>query len=198
MAAENILLNRYLKQNELAAFGQYAGTLQNGNKNAGESLERNRLMCQFWAKTNNTKALKQELPNLKFKPEFEAEKTYYQGIIAASEKRNSDAIKLFDQSLRTLPYNDDALLAASKFYHDKLKDDLKAYQVLITGITYNPFSPELHKAYVLQSLKAGFESYAQAGMEQLEPLLSPEEYATFKRLYEGELAKYQAAAQGWE
>lgn len=198
-AAENALVERYVQQNNLPLAQQFLATLKSetGAKTPAQA-ERNRLQANLWSKTGNLSALKQNLEKLYLEPEFASEKIYYGALIAENEKQTAKAKTLYNQVEKALPYHETAILAASRFFRDKVKDDLRAYNIIMTGITFNPFSAPLYKAYVLQSLKAGFESYAASGMEHLQTLVPAEEYATFNQLYEAELSKIKAATQGWE
>ncbi|MBK0401997.1 APC family permease [Adhaeribacter sp. BT258] len=199
MAAENVLVSRLNKQNNLPAAQQFLQTRPTDPAaKTVEQSDRNRLQALVWARSKNVNALQQNQDKLYLEPQFAGEKIYYKALLAENSNKIKDAKTLYDRIEKVLPYHEDALLAASKFYRDKQKDDMEAYNILMAGITYNPFSAALYKAYVLQSLKAGFESYAAAGMEQLTPLLSPEEYATFNQLYQAELAKIQEISAGWE
>ncbi len=190
-------ISNYLKRNELLNAGDL---LSNLKPSENESLlqTQSRLYCQFWAKSKDIKALERVISKLNFAPHFEPEKIYYKALIAVQNKKTSEAKTLFNKVEKVLPYHEEAMIAAANFYRDTVKDDMRAYNILMTGITYNPFSSSLYKAYVLQSLRTGFESYAQAGMEQLQTLISGEEYSTFNRLYQAELSKIKEVTAGWE
>ncbi|KAA9340776.1 APC family permease [Adhaeribacter soli] len=199
MAGKNALVSRYLQQNNLLQAQQFLANLNaNPENKTPEQAERNRLLAMVWSKTGNLTALNQNLDKMYLEPEFEGEKVYYRALLAEKEKQTAKAKTLYNQAEKLAPFNPDAILAASRFYRDQVKDDMQAYTIIMTGITYNPFSAPLYKAYVLQSLKTGFESYAASGMEHLQTLIPAEEYATFNQVYQAELAKIQAATQGWE
>jgi hypothetical protein len=197
ISAKIAVVSMLLKRNDLVSAGAILTELKPSD-NVQLLQKQSRLYCQYWAKTKDYNSLSQKLQKLKFEPEFEGEKIYYRALLAENKNQMKEAKTLYNQVEKVLPYNEDALIAAANFYRDKIKDDLRAYNIIMTGITYNPFSVPLYKAYILQILRAGFESYAASGMEQLQTLVSAEEYATFNQLYQAELGKIKAQAQGWE
>lgn len=197
VTAQLAQLKKLLKADDLQGAGAVFATIQ-PTQNIELLQDQNRLYCQFMAKTNRLDELAGKLNKLKLAPQFEPEKLYYQALIAEQNKKTAEAKTLYQKVEKVLPYHENALISAARFYRDQVKDDMHAYNILMTGITYNPFSGRLYEAYVLQSLRSGFESYAAAGMEQLQTLVSAEEYATFNRVYQAELAKIKELTAGWE
>jgi hypothetical protein len=75
---------------------------------------------------------------------------------------------------------------------------MKAYNILLDGITYNPYSSSLYKAYALESINKGLVSYADQALVSLSSLLPPSEYSTFKEKFERQRRAKEAEADNWQ
>jgi hypothetical protein len=67
------------------------------------------------------------------------------------------------------------------------------YDLLLNSITYNPYNPEVYKAYILQSLRVGYTSFAESAMEELARLIPPAEMGAFRQEYQQKKAQREAA-----
>ena len=70
------------------------------------------------------------------------------------------------------------------------KKDSKAYEILLDGITINPYSVRLYKAYSIQSLWYGIPSFAEEGLKKLQSLLSKTQYDLFLREFDMEIVAF--------
>ncbi len=85
------------------------------------------------------------------------------------------------------PFFEKGFLTALYYLYE---DPLDQYNLLLEAQQTNPDAPELKQAYVFASLRAGLESYAEASLEELRPLLSDQAYADFRQNYEQLKAEY--------
>jgi hypothetical protein len=100
---------------------------------------------------------------------------YYQVQFLLSEKRNEDARDAL-MALAGNPFFEKGFLLALNALYD---DPLEQYNLLLKAQETNPSAPELKKAYILSSLRAGLESYAEASLEELQEILDPTAYQAF-------------------
>ncbi len=98
------------------------------------------------------------------------------------------AAALYRRIVQEAPFNETAILAAADF-HTRRRDYTTAYEALNTGLTENPNSPALLRAYVLAATDAGLTDYATQTLPRLQPLLAPTDFAALRK----ELATRQAA-----
>ncbi|WP_205502867.1 tetratricopeptide repeat protein [Rufibacter psychrotolerans] len=155
------------------------------------------LQAELWWKTEQWQTLSQQLPTLYFAPQDAGTRLYYQALLAQRNKNGKAATNLFTQLLQRAPGSEPAHLAAADFFVAQ-KQPMRAYDLLLEGISYNPASVVLRKAYVKIALSQGLREYALQGLEQLEPLVSPAEYLTFKREIEPQLQASEALQQEWQ
>ncbi|MGV3640388.1 MAG: hypothetical protein ACO1NZ_07715, partial [Adhaeribacter sp.] len=67
--------------------------------------------------------------------------------------------------------------------------------LLINSITYDPYNPEVYKAYILQSVDSGYGSFAESALQDLARLVPAAELATFRQVYQQKRAAREAALQ---
>ena len=111
--------------------------------------------------------------------------------------RSKEAAPLFAQVPDLLPYHAPAIRETARFYAQQLNQPMKAYELLLSAIAYNPYSAGLLQAYVLQALDLNLRDYAEGALQQLSELLSAEEYATFKAQYDLKIAALEARQENW-
>ncbi|GAB3306451.1 tetratricopeptide repeat protein [Hymenobacter tenuis] len=121
---------------------------------------------------------------------------YFRAALAEAAKQPQDAARLYDQLVREAPFVETGLVAAANF-HTRRRDFPAAYNTLLRGIDYNPESVVLLKAYVLAAIPVGLTEYASTPLEHLGALLSPADYATFRKEYETRRASRVASAAPW-
>ncbi len=194
-AAALPLVKRYLAENDFAKAGQL---LQNHfpasfPKNSLKS-EANALVAELWWKSQQFQRLEKELPTLYFGPQEAATQPYYLALLAQRNKKPQAATHHFNQLTKVAPWSEIGQLAAATFFINQGKD-LRAYDLLLEAMEYNPASVALRKAYIRMAIRQGFEKYARQAMEPLAPLVSPAEYLSFKN--EIDTLQQQAASQAW-
>jgi hypothetical protein len=73
----------------------------------------------------------------------------------------------------------------------------EAYDFLLKGIHFNPYSVQLKKQYILQSLKIGLDQYAEDELLSLMELLNNEQYEAFEQEYETARTRQQETDFNW-
>jgi hypothetical protein len=158
--------------------------------------EVNLLQAEILLRANDLPGLQQALDRMYLSEADKSQKLYYLAQLADRQNRNQEAKKRYDQALQAMPAHEPTVLAAARFYNTKMHDANKAYDLLLNSITYDPYNPEVYKAYILQSVAIGYGGFAQSAMEELAKLVPPAEMAAFRQQYLQKRAARQAALQG--
>ena len=111
---------------------------------------------------------------------------YYQAKLLIEEGRDKEAEAALQRLAGNPFFEKGYLLALDVLY----KDELQRYNHLLRAQETNPFAPELKKAYILSSLRAGLERYAEESLAELRSQIGRDEYETFARTYEQLKAEY--------
>jgi cellulose synthase operon protein C len=159
--------------------------------------EANALQAELWWKNGQWQELNTQLPKLYFTPQDTGIRLYYQALLAQRNKNTKSATNLYNQLLQQAPGLEAGQLAAADFFVAQ-KQPMRAYELLLEAVEFNPASVTLRKAYIKTALDQGLREYALQGLEQLEPLLSAPEYLTFKSEIDAQLQATEAQQQGWQ
>ena len=116
---------------------------------------------------------------------------------ARAASRPERAAALYRRIVQEAPFNETAILAAADF-HTRRRDYTAAYEALNTGLTENPASPALLRAYVLAATDAGLPAYATQTLPRLQPLLAPTDFTALQRELAARQAAHAAAMAGFE
>ncbi|MFC6997706.1 tetratricopeptide repeat protein [Rufibacter roseus] len=155
------------------------------------------LAAELWWKAERYQMLEQQLPTLYFAPEDAGAPHYYRALLAQRNKNTQEATNQFNALVQKAPWSEMGYLAAANFFVNQ-KKPLRAYDLLLEGIEYNPQSTSLRKAYIRIALNQGFESFGLTALEQLKPMLPPQEYLTFKQEIDAQLQQRQAQQEKWQ
>ncbi|WP_345169321.1 hypothetical protein [Nibribacter koreensis] len=192
------LVARYLQENNLVEAQRQLNTHFPASfpKNVLKS-EATGLQAQLWYQAQAWQGLEKELPGMYFAPQHVGTKLYYQALVAQRNKQVKAATNLYNQLSQKAPGHEAGQLAAASFFSAQ-KQGLRAYDVLLEAVSYNPQSITLRKAYIKEAMKQGLKDYALQGLEGLQPLVSPTEYLTFKREIDAQLQVSDSLNQSWE
>ncbi|QHL87227.1 hypothetical protein GU926_07195 [Nibribacter ruber] len=155
------------------------------------------LQGHIWQKAGQWKELEQTLPKLYFAQQHLGTKLYLQAQVAQRNKQSKQATNLYNQLSEKAPGHEQGQLAAASFFSAQ-KQGLRAYDILLEAVNYNPLSVTLRKAYIKEALQQGLKDYALQGLEGLQPLVSPTEYLTFKREIDAHLQASDSLNQSWQ
>jgi hypothetical protein len=191
------LIMTLLSKGELAKAIDLAMTLPEG-KGLPESIlsEMNLAKLSIMAKQQRFKDLEEQLNQAKLSKLHKRYLPYFRAQIAEDKQDLKNADKYYMQATLATPFNEDMIVSIARFYQNKLQNSDKAYMVLVEAVHTNPTSVALWQAYSQQSLIVGLENYADDALEQLQKLLSTEEYNNFKQVYEKEKARIKEAREG--
>ncbi|PRY13120.1 hypothetical protein CLV24_10634 [Pontibacter ummariensis] len=153
---------------------------------------------RLWLYTKNYDALLDRMDRLYFTARDERQKLYFKARIAEVKGRTEEAAARYEQALKMLLYDEEVVLAAANFFNKYQPKEETAYNILLSGITYNPFAAELYKAYALESLDQGLYSYAEQAQETLSNLLPAAEYSTFIETLDQKRQEIEARAENWQ
>ncbi len=112
----------------------------------------------------------------------------HQGFIGAYAEADSLLRHLAYEN----PFFETGVMAAVRHFNRNEKDTRLSYDILLNALNINPYSTELNKAYILQSLKLGLRDYAAESLEQLKALLPPHRFEIFLEEYAAALAEAEA------
>lgn len=153
---------------------------------------------KLWLYTENYDALLSRMDNLYLTDRDKRYKFYFRARIADAKGRQEEAANRFDQALKVLIYDEEVVMAAADFFSRQSETGLKSYNILLDGITYNPFAVSLLKAYALESINQGLSSYAENTLATLQDLLPASEYSTFIEKFEKQRQQIEARAENWQ
>ena len=108
---------------------------------------------------------------------------YGQAWQALHKGDTATSLHYFRQLFEASPFFELAYAAAIPVFNQEGLQD-QAYDFLLKGIHFNPYSIQIKKQYILQSLKIGLVQYAEGELLRLMELLSEEEFKAFVQEYE--------------
>lgn len=108
-----------------------------------------------------------------------------------------EATRRYRALVQQVPFNERAVLAAGAFF-TKQQAHSDAYDALNTGLTENPASLPLLRAYVLAAAEAGLAELGQSALAQLRPQVSPAEYANLLAQFAARRAAHAAAGAAFD
>ena len=152
---------------------------------------------KLWLHTEQYDVLVDRMDRLYLTDRDRRQKMYLKARIAEAKGRTEEAASRYEQALKMLLYDEEVVLSAASFYNRQMPKEEKAYNILLAGITYNPYSAELYKAYALESLDQGLFSYAEQAQETLRDLLPASEYTTFIKEFGKMRQEVEARAENW-
>lgn len=150
------------------------------------AIEMNQYMAKALLQKKDYKQASSLLSSKNFKSEF---KDYYEALIAEHNNNNKLADKLYSKVTSNNPFNADANIDAAHFYSYKLKNQDKAYSILVSAVRNNPQSVAVYKAYCLQSIKSGLYNFAEDALGFIKKYVPTDEFNKFKVEYDREISK---------
>jgi hypothetical protein len=116
---------------------------------------------------------------------------------AEAENQLAEATKRYQALVQQVPFSEPAVLAAARFFTGQ-KAYTDAYDALNKGLTENPASVPLLRAYALAAADAGLADLGQAALERLGPRLSAAEYANLLAQFAVRRAAHAAAGAAFD
>ena len=113
----------------------------------------------------------------------ETHKIYFAALIDEASGNSLKAESNYQWLATKNPFFEPGILAAADFYRKQDTDHLKAYNVLLEALNYNPYSVKILKAYILECAKLNLTTYSRYSLETLSGLISKDEMDPFYREY---------------
>ena len=108
---------------------------------------------------------------------------YRQAMQHVQERDTLASLPYFRQIFAVTPFLEPAYYAGIPLFNQQGRQ-AEAYDFLLKAIHFNPYSVQLKKQYILQSLQMGLEQYAEDELLRLMELLSQEDFNAFAQEYE--------------
>ncbi|MBF9252316.1 hypothetical protein I2I11_03335 [Pontibacter sp. 172403-2] len=195
LARINYLMNRKQWQQAGNAINELSAQLpQEGELRSALDLQQLNLLLY----TRKYDALLNRMNDLYLTDRDKRQILYFRAKAAEAGGKKQEAAKFYRQALKMLIYDEEVVLAAADFFRKYHPKEEQAYNVLLSGITYNPYSADLYKAYALESLNQGLTGYAEQALTTLQSLLPAAEYATFIQKFEKQRQDVAARADNWQ
>ncbi len=176
----------YLRQNKLEksleAFAALNG-LNVANEELYIDIQNHQLRLMVYGEDllsmeNSYNALNEQYPNSIPK----TTEWFIKAKRAEYDKDTTAAAEYFNLVGRANPFLNAEIIAAANFFQINDQPD-KSYDILVEAVQTNKNSPELLKAYSLQSLRVGLANYAESTLEEISSLVSEDEYEAFRNEY---------------
>ena len=158
----------------------------------------NLLQLKVWLNAGKYDVLLDRMEKLYLTDRDKRQMLYFKARVAEARGRKEEAAARYEQALKMLLYDEEAVLAAANFFDSYRPEGERAYNILLSGITYNPYAAELQKAYAMESLEQGLFSYAEQAQENLRDLLPPAEYSTFIKKLDQKRQEIATRADDWQ
>ncbi len=121
---------------------------------------------------------------------------YRQALEQISKGHKTAALQHFRQIFLASPFFETAYAVGIPLFNEQGLQD-EAYDFLLKGIHFNPYSVQLKKQYILQSLKIGLNQYAEDELLSLMELLSKEDFEAFVEEYESVRSRLEETEFSW-
>ncbi|WP_017732143.1 tetratricopeptide repeat protein [Nafulsella turpanensis] len=128
--------------------------------------------------------------------EGELDELYRSARKAAAAGDTVAALQNYNRIFSVTPFLEKAYLSGIPLFNEAGKDEV-AYDFLLKGIHFNPYSAPLKELYILQSLQMGLEEYAEDELLRLEQLTDKEYFEQFVQEYERMKQKLAADEINW-
>ncbi|MBC5993182.1 tetratricopeptide repeat protein [Pontibacter cellulosilyticus] len=153
---------------------------------------------RLWLNTGKYDVLLSKMDQLYLTDRDKRQHLYFKAKVAEAKGRTEEAATKYEQAVKMLLYDEEVVLSAANFFNKHEPKTEKAYNILLSGITYNPYAAELYKAYALESVEQGLYSYADQAKEALQSLLPASEYSTFIQKLDKKRQEAAARADEWQ
>jgi len=113
-----------------------------------------------------------------FSREEESAKKYFTALLSSGD--TAKMRKSFDWIVKNNSWFEDGVLAAAAFKRKQNDDRSSAYTILAEALHRNPYSIRILKAYIVESMRIGYDDFASSALLDLSTLLSAGEFKAFK------------------
>lgn len=106
------------------------------------------------------------------------------------------ALRDYRRIMNASPFPEEAYLAAVPLLNRR-GEESEAYDFLLEGVQFNPYSVLLREEYILQSLRLGLEQYAEDELQKLQQLVSGDRFERFLQAYRQVREERSGSQPGW-
>lgn len=131
-------------------------------------------IIRFWVAKKELKKAEKAMNSYKGLPQL----SYLQALVA-NANNSSKTSELIALGLKDHPLYTPMVVMASDFYFDQVDDQDKGYEILQKAISVNQNDIDLNIAFLIRCLELEYFTFARTTLEDLEKLMSPEEYKVF-------------------
>ncbi len=190
---QELMVRFLLKNNRLSEAGKMLETIEDNNSETFHLLN-----AMYYTKIGLPDKALNVLTNNEHSLATDIDWHYH---VVMAQRINGDfgpALENVDFFLKKYPHHEGAILEKTNLLNETDKVS-EAYEFLVPYVQENPNSPELTKAYILQSLLMNYESFATEGLNDLKELVSLQEYEQFSEVYKKQYAEMEkkAASEEW-
>ncbi|MEM6298621.1 MAG: hypothetical protein AAF740_08040, partial [Bacteroidota bacterium] len=155
-----------------------------------------RAQLQGYAFLGNTKKMQELLPDFQPTRALTGWKSLFEAQVAIARKDSTQAAQMLKESVRALPFELETYRTGIEFYRQE-GNPTEAYNYALAGVEVLSDNTEMLKIYAIESLRAGFERYAENSVDNLRAKLPEEQFEAFLVIYEREKEKIAAAYEAW-
>lgn len=114
-----------------------------------------------------------------------------------SAGHNEEASSTYESLAYDNPFNEEVVLSSVGFFNGVMKDESKAYDILLASIEVNRYSEKLIKLYIDQCFRMNLLNYAESGLMKLLDVLSKDEFSEYEILFDERVRQVSAEDQDW-
>jgi hypothetical protein len=153
--------------------------LQIASKRLFDEINRHELV--LLSESGNLRGLAQKInrEEMDFPQERLLDKMYYTALLEQANGQNAKAEQLYRTIAEKNPYYEKAVLAAAQLVRGQDKANFEAYGYLQKGLSFRPTSVAILKAFIMECVYLEMDTYAAIAMDDLQGLVSKEEFAAF-------------------
>lgn len=129
-----------------------------------------------------------------FLPAHRADRDYWLGQTYERTHRIAQAQQAYRRALQLAPLNARIVASAAQLEQQR-KQTKKAYDLVLTALSFNEDNTELLKTYVTLCLELGLPDYAESGLEKLRIAATPADYQVFLATYQEKLASIEKSKE---
>lgn len=180
------LFEYYLKKNNTIRCGEILAELM--EKYPKYMAQINLIRLKYYAASKQWDELKQLLKSAKLNKDGKNYLPYFEAKILENAKKN--AAEKYLNAYKNTPFDEKVLLDASSYFQEKQKDASQSFNILLDGVSLNPYSVDLYKAYCLQAINYGIPAFAENGLRKIKQMVSAIEYEKFVMVVEKQKVKF--------
>lgn len=133
------------------------------------------------AKRNEIRSLANQINTheIDFSGRWKNQQQYFKAKLSELNGDSLEAKRLYTWLASNNPYDEEAIIAAARYFKQNEADRLVSYNILADALHANQYSAKLLKAYSKEAAELQFNTYARSALERLRPLISSQSMTEF-------------------